>query len=143
MKKSILLTTVFLSCLFLRGQVVFNFETGATTKGTPVVGINAGFEKRLSFSAGYLTHLSNKVKDGAVFHFKVGYVFSVGETGTQIEPSAGYSKTIRSSDKTYLNSKSVIGSVYVSRPFGIGKWFVGVTGWGGNAALTGGLRYIF
>ncbi len=143
MKKAILLTTVFLSCLFLKGQVVINFEAGASQKGTPMAGVNAGFQKGVSFSAGYLTHLSSKVKDGAVFQFKVGHVFAVGETGTQIEPSAGYSQTIRSSDKTYLNSKSFIGSVNVSRPFGIGRWFVGITGWGGNPALTGGLRYIF
>ena len=143
MKKAILFTTVFLSCLFLKGQVVFNFETGATAKGIPVVGINAGFQKGISFNVGYLTHLSSKVKDGAVFNFKLGWVVSLGETGTQIEPAIGYAHMVRSQEKQELNSKSVIGSLYVSRPYGIGRWFVGVTGWGGNAALTGGLRYIF
>ena len=142
MKKIILLSIVFITCISLKGQVFVQMETGGSSKGSPILGLHVGYDGPIIIQGGYLAHLSNKVDQPAIFNIRAGKGFKIGQAG-QVEMLVGYCSRIKSNDRKELNERGMIYSVYYSREFGLGSWLAGVN-YSGNILIAGvGLRYNF
>lgn len=112
--------TLFIVTLFVALATVSNaqfkldmgvgYSSSKYATGELSVGYNL---KPIFVQAGYLVHITNEVAGGSVFYGKLGHRFTYGEWG--LEPSAGYTYTLRSNDNKSLNESGYIISLYATK----------------------------
>ena len=137
----IVMAFLVLSSAKCTAQAYVGIGAGLSSKA-PVIELQVGVESDwIQVQGGFLSHLSNKVDEGASFYGKLSPVFRLGEY--KIMPGFGYSHNLKSNDRKYLNSNTPLFSLYGYKDFGEGEFFLGCNYVDKTTFVTIGLRYLF